>query len=187
MLKLKNIYNLCMQILYKDLKAFKFDRSRLHGLLKLSNDIIDSATPILLQTAESCFGTKIYSLKNKIDYKDELKTPSVPTVTHEDGVTTPSAPTVTHKGGVTTPPAPTVTHEDGVTTPQASTVTHEDGVTNPSIPTAPPEDGVTAPSVPIINLHETLIISRFQDHFTMLDIKTLSKPAVTLTQIIIWG
>ena len=50
MLKLKNIYNLCMQILYKDFKAFKFDRSRLHGLLKLSNDIIDSATPILLQT-----------------------------------------------------------------------------------------------------------------------------------------
>ena len=73
-----------------------------------------------------------------------------------------------------------IDHKDGVTTPSAITVTHKDGVTYPSILTVPREDGVTTPPVPINSLRKTSIISRFQEQFTMFNIKILFKPAVNL-------
>ena len=77
------------------------------------------------------------------------------TLSREDGATAPA------------PPDPTVTHKGGVMDPPALTVTHKDVVINPP--------------VLIINLSETSIISRFQEQFTMFDIKILSKPAINQT------
>ena len=60
------------------------------------------------------------------------------------------------------------------------TPSRENGVTAPPDPTATHKDVIINPPVPTTNLRKTSIISRFQERFTMFDIKTSSKSAANL-------
>ena len=77
-------------------------------------------------------------------------------------------------------PIPNLNPEKDESIQHNLTPSRENGVTAPPDPTATHKDVIINPPVPTINLRKTSIISRFQEQFTMFDIKILSKPAVNL-------
>ena len=114
-------------------------------------------------------------------YSDPTNVESVETLTLATRVTETQEVQVaefSNTMGKANNPIPNLNHEKDESIHHNLTLSREDEVTAPPDPTLTHKGVVINPPVLIINLSKTSIISRFQEQFTMFNIKILSKPAV---------